>query len=65
MGKEERNGPGALAREWLQKNKKQYERSQYVIENKCGHGRIVGTKLRSIWKQRSYARIPGTKPRSG
>jgi hypothetical protein len=34
VGKEKRDGPRALEREWLHKNKKYYERSQYVIENK-------------------------------
>ena len=31
----------------LRKNIKKYERSQYVIENKCRQTVIVGTKLRS------------------
>jgi hypothetical protein len=34
MEKEQRDGTGALEREWLHKNKKWYERSQYVIEKK-------------------------------
>jgi hypothetical protein len=47
----------ARGKRGIGKNKKNYERSQYVIENKWGHTEIAGTKLRSNWKQRSYTRI--------
>jgi len=47
----------ARGKRGIGKNKKNYERSQYVIENKWGHTEIVGTKLRSNWKQRSYTRV--------